>query len=45
MTCSIFSRAWEKGEDVPLLKDGDYEVQNNNRPISLLPVLSLLVLI
>ena len=28
------------GNLLPILKDGDHEVPNNNRPISLLPVLS-----
>ena len=37
---SIFPRAWKRSEVVPHLKDGDHEVPNNNRPISLLPVLS-----
>ena len=37
---SVFPRAWKKGEVVPHPKEGDHEVANNNRPISLLPVLS-----
>ena len=37
---SIFPRAWKKAEVVPHLKEGDHEVPDNNRPISLLPVLS-----
>ena len=37
---SIFPRAWKRSEVVPHLKDGDHDVPNNNRPISLLPVLS-----
>ena len=36
---SVFPKAWKKGEVVPLLKEGDHEVPNNNRPICLLPVL------
>ena len=40
---SIFPRAWKRGEVVPHLKDGDLEVPNNNRPISLPPVLSKVV--
>ena len=40
---SIFPRAWKQGEVVPHLKDGDHELPNNNRPISLLPVLSKVV--
>jgi len=31
---------WKKSEVVPHLKDGDREIPSNNRPISLLPVLS-----
>ena len=37
---SIFPRAWKKAEVVPHLKEGDHEVPDNTRPISLLPVLS-----
>ena len=37
---SVFLRAWKKGEVVPHPKEGDHEVANNNRPVSLLPVLS-----
>ena len=40
---SIFPRAWKRGEVVAHLKDGDHEVPNNNRPISLLPVFSKVV--
>ena len=40
---SIFPRAWKRGEVVPHLKDGDHEVPNNNRPISLVPLLSKVV--
>ena len=40
---SIFPRAWKQGEVVPHLKDGDHELPNNNRPISLLLVLSKVV--
>ena len=35
-----FSRAWKRGKVVHYLKDGDHEVANKNRPISLLQVLS-----
>ena len=35
-----FSRAWKRGKVVHYLKDGDHEVPNNNRPISLQQVLS-----
>ena len=37
---SVFPRAWKKGEVVPHRKEGDHDVANNNRPVSLLPVLS-----
>ena len=37
---SIFPRSWKKAEIVPHSKEGDHEVPANNRPISLLPVLS-----
>ena len=40
---SVFPRAWKKGEVVPHPKEGDHEVANNNRPVSLLPVLSKVV--
>ena len=35
-----FSRAWKRGKVVHYLKDGDHEVPNKNRPISLLQVFS-----
>ena len=34
-----FHSAWKKSVVRPHLKDGDHEIPNNNRPISLLPVL------
>lgn len=37
---SVFPAAWKTSEVVPLLKEGDHEVANNNRPISLLPAAS-----
>ena len=37
---SVFPKAWKKSEVVPHLKDGDHEIPSNNRPISLLHVLS-----
>jgi hypothetical protein len=32
----VFPTAWKKAEVIPLLKEGDYEIHNNNRPVSLL---------
>ena len=37
---SVFPRAWKISEIIPLLKEGDHEVANNNRLISLLPAAS-----
>ena len=37
---SVFPSAWKISEVVPLPKDGDHEIANNNRPVSLLPVTS-----
>ena len=37
---SVFPSAWKESEVVPILKDEDHEIPNNNRPVSLLPVLS-----
>ena len=37
---SVFPRAWKKGEVVLHPKEGHHKVANNNRPVSLLPVLS-----
>ena len=39
---SAFPRAWKKSVLVPRHKDGDHQIPNDNRPISLLPVLSKL---
>jgi hypothetical protein len=36
----VFPVAWKKAEVMSHLKDGDHEIAGNNRPISLLPVLS-----
>ena len=33
---SVFPAAWKISEVVPLPKDGDHELANNNRPVSLL---------
>ena len=40
LTNNIFPTAWKIAEVIPIHKDGDHEQPNNNRPISLLPVLS-----
>ena len=37
---SVFPVAWKTSEVVPLPKDGDHEMANNNRPVSLLPAAS-----
>ncbi|PFX21034.1 RNA-directed DNA polymerase from mobile element jockey [Stylophora pistillata] len=37
---SVFSTAWKISEVVSLPKDGDHEIPNNNRPVSLLPAAS-----
>ena len=37
---SVFPSAWKISEVTPLLKEGDHEVANNNRPLSLLPAIS-----
>ena len=37
VTCPL---TWKIADVTPLLKEGDYERQENNRPISLLPVCS-----
>ena len=37
---SVFPSAWKISEVIPLLKDGDHEIPNNNRPVSLLPAAS-----
>ena len=40
LSTSTFPTAWKLAEVIPLLKDGDHEVASNNRPLSLLDVLS-----
>ena len=37
---STFPSCWKIAGVTPILKDGDHEIPSNNRPISLLPVLS-----
>ena len=36
----MFPSAWKSLEVIPLLKEGDHEIANNNPPISLLPTVS-----
>jgi hypothetical protein len=38
-TC-VFPSDWKFAEIFPILKEGDYEQASNNRPISLLPIMS-----
>lgn len=33
---SVFPTVWKKVEVIPLVKEGDHEIPNNNRPLSLL---------
>ena len=40
LSSSTFPSCWKTAEVTPLPKEGDHEQANNNRPISLLPVLS-----
>ena len=40
MLSSVFPSDWKISEVTPLLKEGDHEIANNNRPVSLLPVAS-----
>ena len=37
---SVFPSDWKEAEVIALLKDGDHEVPNNNRPVSLLTAIS-----
>jgi hypothetical protein len=39
-TTENFPTVWKRAEVIPILKNGDHEEANNNRPISLLPILS-----
>ena len=39
----VFPRSWKKAEIIPQPKEGDHEIAGNNRPISLLPVLSKVI--
>ena len=40
LSTTIFPTAWKLAEVIPLLKDGDHDVTSNNRPLSLLDLLS-----
>ena len=40
LSTNIFPTAWKSAEVIPLLKEGDHEVASNNRPLSLLSVVS-----
>ena len=33
---SVFPIAWKKSRVIPFVKEGDHEIPNNNRPVSLL---------
>ena len=37
---SVFPSTWKDSVVIPILKEGDHEVADNNRPVSLLPALS-----
>ena len=37
---AVFPLAWKKSVAIPILKEGVYEIPNNNRPVSLLTVAS-----
>ena len=39
LTSGVFPSAWKMAEITPIPKEGDHEQANNNRPISLLPML------
>jgi hypothetical protein len=40
LVSGIFPRDWKMAVMTPIPKDGDHEQANNNRPISLFPILS-----
>ena len=40
LTSSTFPLTWKTAEVTPIFKQGDHEKPENNRPISLLPILS-----
>ena len=37
---SVFPSAWKESVVMPILKEGDHELANNNQPVSLLPALA-----
>ena len=37
---SVFPSAWKESVVIPMFKEGDHDVPNNNRPVSLPPALS-----
>ena len=40
LTSGVFPSMWKTAEVIPIHKQSDYEKPENNRPISLLPILS-----
>ena len=40
LMASVFPEKWKESKVIPLLKEGDHETANNNRPFSLLPAVS-----
>ena len=40
LTSSEFPQSWKEAEVIPLIKEGDHELPSNNRPLSLLIVVS-----
>ena len=40
MMSSDFLQSWKEAEVIPLIKESDHEIQSNNRPLSLLIVVS-----
>ena len=37
---SVFPLVWKRSEVIPILKEGDHEVANDNRSVSLLPIMT-----
>ena len=40
LASGVFQGGWKQADLIPAIKDGDHKQRCNNRPISLLPVLS-----